>query len=102
MTTRLAATFASLFLLTLPAIAQGLFEPVARVNERVITKFEYDQRVQMLELFQVPGDIRTASMTRLIEERAARGAGAHEQAGNGDLRHVSVSRWRCQEYVQRR
>lgn len=51
------------------AAAQGLFSPVAKVNDSVITAFELDQRARMLELFRFPGDTRAEAITRLIEER---------------------------------
>lgn len=51
------------------AVAQNMFAPVAKVNDRVITAYERDQRARMLELFGVQGDPRNEAVTRLIEER---------------------------------
>ena len=51
------------------AVAQNLFAPVANVNGRVITAFERDQRVEMLKLFNTPGDLETQALNTLIDER---------------------------------
>ncbi|WP_102109736.1 peptidylprolyl isomerase [Oceaniglobus roseus] len=51
------------------AQAQSPFTPVAKVNDRVITAYELDQRAQMLQLFRAPGDPRESALTALIEER---------------------------------
>ncbi len=62
-----------------PALAQGQFAPVARVNDAVVTRHEVDQRTQFLTLLRAPGDVRALALDRLIEERlqlqAARAAG---------------------------
>lgn len=52
-----------------PGAAQGLFSPVIKINDSVVTQFELDQRKRMLELFRFPGDITTEATLRLIEER---------------------------------
>jgi peptidyl-prolyl cis-trans isomerase SurA len=53
-----------------PATAQGnLFAPVARVNDKVVTQYELDQRIRFYELLRAPGDLQQQSMDRLIEER---------------------------------
>ncbi|WP_226780590.1 peptidylprolyl isomerase [Oceaniglobus trochenteri] len=49
--------------------AQNLFAPVAKVNERVITAFERDQRARMLMLFRSPGDPQEEALKSLIDER---------------------------------
>src|SRR6056300_1253803 len=63
----------------LPAQAQGLFAPAIKVNDKVITKFELDQRSLMLQLLRAPGDVRNLAREQLIDERlqtqAATGAG---------------------------
>ncbi len=49
--------------------AQGLFEPVIKVNEKVITRFEIDQRARLLTLFRTPGDPVEVARKQLIEDR---------------------------------
>lgn len=58
------------FALALPAVAQsGLFSPVIRVNDRVITQFELNQRIILFELLGAPGNLEDTARNRLIEER---------------------------------
>lgn len=52
-----------------PLAAQNLFAPVLRVDERVITGFELQQRARMLELFRSPGDPEEEARDALIDER---------------------------------
>jgi peptidyl-prolyl cis-trans isomerase SurA len=73
---------AVLAMATLPAgplRAQNPFSPVIFVNDSAITRYELDQRAQMLTLFRAPGDPRELAREQLIEERvkleAARSAG---------------------------
>ena len=85
---RLPALFAALALMigagitapAGPATAQNLFEPVIYVNDRVITRYELQQRARMLQLFRAPGDPQQLAREQLIEERikmdAADSAGA--------------------------
>lgn len=49
--------------------AQGLFSPVIEVNGDPITRFEIDQRAQMLQVLRAPGDPRAEARTQLIEDR---------------------------------
>ena len=50
--------------------AQGnLFAPVARVNDRVVTQYELNQRIMFYELLRAPGDLQQQSMDKLVEER---------------------------------
>jgi len=51
-----------------PASAQG-FGPAIKVNDRVITKYELDQRIRMLRLFRTPGDVVEQSTQQLIDDR---------------------------------
>jgi peptidyl-prolyl cis-trans isomerase SurA len=51
------------------AAAQNQFAPAITVNERVITQFELDQRVRLLEVFRTPGDLRQVAREGLIEDR---------------------------------
>ncbi len=63
-----------------PAAAQGnLFAPVARVNDRVVTAYELNQRILFYQALRAPGNPRELAMEKLIEERlqleAAKAAG---------------------------
>ena len=51
------------------ATAQGLFDPVARVGERIVTAFEVDQRARFVELIGQPGDPRELALEQLIDDR---------------------------------
>jgi peptidyl-prolyl cis-trans isomerase SurA len=53
----------------LAAQTQDLFEPVMTVNDRVITRYEYNQRVLFLQLLNQPGDLTEVGMQGLIDER---------------------------------
>lgn len=52
-----------------PALAQGLFDPVIIVNEDVVTRWELEQRIQMLETFRTPGDLEALAREQLVEDR---------------------------------
>ncbi|MEM6589053.1 MAG: peptidylprolyl isomerase [Pseudomonadota bacterium] len=52
-----------------PATAQNLFEPVIKVNEKAITRFEIDQRARLLTLFRAPGEPVSTAREQLIEDR---------------------------------
>ncbi|GAA6149121.1 peptidylprolyl isomerase [Pseudooceanicola nitratireducens] len=52
----------------LPALAQS-FSPAIKVNDRVITEYELDQRMRMLRLFRTPGDIPAQAEEQLIDDR---------------------------------
>ena len=47
----------------------SLFSSVIQVNDTVITKFEFDQRVKFLSALKFPGDPNKVAQTQLIEER---------------------------------
>lgn len=51
------------------AAAQGLFAPVAVVDERPVTAFERDQRAIMLRLFRTAGDLEAQALESLVDER---------------------------------
>ncbi len=55
--------------LTGPAAAQNLFAPMVRVNDSVVTGFEYDQRLKFLRLLNQPGDIEAEAIDGLIDDR---------------------------------
>lgn len=52
-----------------PAAAQNMFAPVIYVNDQAITRYELQQRAQMLQLFRAPGDPQALAREQLIEER---------------------------------
>ncbi len=67
---RILAALSLSFVLAIPALAQGnLFDAVARVNDRVITQYELNQRALFLQLLRAPGDPQTEALERLIDER---------------------------------
>ncbi|SFR40884.1 periplasmic chaperone for outer membrane proteins SurA [Yoonia tamlensis] len=51
------------------ASAQGQLTPVITVNDMVITRYELDQRMRLLELFRTPGDLNEVAREGLIEDR---------------------------------
>ena len=51
------------------AAAQGLFDPVVRVGDRVITRYELEQRIRFNRVFGTPGDLREVSVEQLIDDR---------------------------------
>lgn len=63
-----------------PVAAQSSeFSPAAHVNGRVITAYELDQRIAMMQAFRQPGDLPTLALQSLIEDalrrQAAKAAG---------------------------
>ncbi len=61
--------------ISLPANA-GLFDPAAKVNDRVVTQYEVEQRMLFLKLTGVPGNLAQEALDRLIDERLYQEAGA--------------------------
>lgn len=59
----------SLLALPLSAPAQGLFSPAITVNDKVVTNYEINQRVLMLQLFRTPGDLTELAREQLIDDR---------------------------------
>ncbi|MDQ2091267.1 peptidylprolyl isomerase [Marimonas arenosa] len=49
--------------------AQNLFAPAIKVNDKVITSYELQQRARMLQLFRQPGDPMEEARKQLVEER---------------------------------
>lgn len=103
----LAVLAAAIALAAPPLAAQNLFAPVAKVNERVVTVFEVDQRARMLELFNTPGDLQTLALEALIDERLqiaeARQLGisvSQEQLQEGMEEFASRANLTRQEFVQ--
>ena len=60
------------------ALAQGLFDPVVRVGDRVVTRYELDQRVRFNQIFGTPGDLREVSTEQLVDDRLRLIAAARE------------------------
>ena len=74
-------------LVSLPApllAQQNLFAPVARVNDRVITQYELNQRILFFEALRAPGNLEEEAMDRLIEERLQLDAAAQIGVEVGD------------------
>ncbi|NRB05620.1 MAG: SurA N-terminal domain-containing protein [Rhodobacteraceae bacterium] len=61
---------------TVGSYAQGLFDPVARVDDTIITEFEVQQRLRFLQLLNAPGATRDGVLETLIEDRLRRQAAA--------------------------
>ena len=51
------------------AQSQNLFAPAIKVNDKVITQFDLNQRSLMLAMFRAPGDPAKEARAQLIEER---------------------------------
>lgn len=68
---RFAAVTALAFaLLPVPAaLAQNAFAPVVTVNERAVTQYELDQRINLLRVFGTTGDLAQIARDALIEDR---------------------------------
>ncbi len=49
--------------------AQGLFSPVAYVDDSVVTRYELDQRIKLLTVFRAPGDLPKLALEQLIDDR---------------------------------
>jgi peptidyl-prolyl cis-trans isomerase SurA len=65
-----STAFASCIMLTGPTVAQSNpFAPRLTVNERVISNYELEQRIQFLKLLRTPGDIEKLALDGLIEDR---------------------------------
>ncbi len=78
MTTALLVGMTAVTSTAIPAAAQS-FGPAIRVNDKVITQYEIDQRVRLLQLLNAPGDPRKLARDQLIEDRLK--LGATEQLG---------------------
>nr|WP_241188161.1 SurA N-terminal domain-containing protein [Pseudohalocynthiibacter aestuariivivens] len=52
-----------------PANAQGLFEPVIKVNGDAVTRYELEQRTRLLTLLRAPADPARLAHDQLIEDR---------------------------------
>lgn len=79
----LAVSAACLALQATSGAAQSLFSEVARVGDRIVTGYELEQRMRLMQLQGAAGDLRADALDLLINERLQ--LQAAEQAG------VSVS-----------
>jgi peptidyl-prolyl cis-trans isomerase SurA len=52
-----------------PAAAQNPFSPAIMVNDRVITHYDIDQRIRLLEALGANGDLRELAVEQLTEDR---------------------------------
>ncbi len=66
---RRAALGAAMAALATAATGQGLFSPAITVNDQIITRFELEQRAQLMRLLRAPGDPMTLAREALIEDR---------------------------------
>lgn len=64
-----AMAFAGLGAGLLPASAQNMFEPVAFVNDSVVTQFELDQRALLVETLGTTQDPYEQALEALIDEK---------------------------------
>lgn len=51
------------------ALAAGIYAPIYQVNDSVVTQFELDQRIKMLQSFDTSGDLPQIATDQLIEDR---------------------------------
>ncbi len=51
------------------AMAQNLYAPLARVNDRIVTEFEVQQRQRFMQLLNAPGSDRENVIDELIKDR---------------------------------
>ncbi len=56
------------------ALAQDLFAPVKKVNDRVITAYELSQRMAFLTILKAPGNLRELALEQLTDEALQRQA----------------------------
>lgn len=56
-------------MLSMPVSAQSKFAPAVMVNDRVVTNFEVEQRIKLLQLLRQPGDLEEAALNGLIDDR---------------------------------
>ena len=65
--------------LAAPALAQNPYAPAIMVNEGVITHYDIDQRIRLLEALGANGDLRKLAVQQLTEDRVkVQAAGAME------------------------
>ena len=59
----------SLAFFPMAAQSQNLFAPVLRINARIVTAYELDQRERMLEVLRAPGNPQEVAREQLIDDR---------------------------------
>lgn len=68
-----AATFGVMFTAALGSAtatqAQGLFEPLIRVNDQIVTRYEIEQRGALLKVLNAPGDPTQLAREQLTDDR---------------------------------
>ncbi|MBS9716536.1 peptidylprolyl isomerase [Pseudohalocynthiibacter aestuariivivens] len=67
--TRLILACVSILMLSLPVSAQSKFAPAVVVNDKVVTNFEVEQRVKLLQLLRQPGNLEEEALNGLIDDR---------------------------------
>ncbi len=60
--------------------AQGLFAPVATVDDQVVTRYEVEQRIALLRVLRAQGNLEELARQQLIEDRVKMAA-----AGNAGI-----------------
>lgn len=103
----MALCAATLSLGALPALAQGLFSPAIKVNDQVITNYEWNQRTLFLQILRAPGDPRENARKQLVEDRlkldAARAAGisvSNSDIANGMTEFAARANLSAEEFVR--
>lgn len=111
-----AATAGALLSGAAPSMAQGLFAPVIKVDDQVITRFELEQRIAFLTLINTPGNLEKLAREQLIDDRlkevAARSIGVQvgddaiaggvaEFAARGNLKPEQFLELAAQEGVEK-
>ncbi|MCV6593164.1 MAG: peptidylprolyl isomerase [Silicimonas sp.] len=71
--------FVLLALTATPGLAQGKFSPELQVGDRVVTRYQIDQRARLLGLLGAPGDTRTLAREQLINEAVQLSAAAEAE-----------------------
>lgn len=65
----LIKVIATTLALTSPTLAAAQFSPAIIINDSVVSEFEINQRVTMLEVFRTPGNLEQLAREQLIEDR---------------------------------
>ncbi len=55
--------------LAFPSLAASIYSPIYHVNDSVVTEYELQQRIKMLQSFGTRGDLRQMATDQLIEDR---------------------------------
>lgn len=49
--------------------AQSMFDVMAKIDDKVVTRFEYEQRITLMQALRIPGNIEEEALKALINER---------------------------------